>query len=1110
MSKKRLTLSVILASAAFLLIMGPSGVGQAKTPAQKPQAGAAAAKAEEFDFASILKTFRLRNIGPANMGGRTVDFAVPVANTSIVYAAVGPSGLWKSMNNGVTWEPSFVNEGSVSVGAVAVSQSAPDIVWVGSGEATARNSVGIGDGVYKSEDAGRTWKNMGLSETRFIARIVIDPTDPDIVFVAAQGHLWGPNEERGVYKTTDGGKTWKKVLYINKDTGCCDLAMDPSNPKILYAGMWDYRRQPYYFRSGGEGSGLYKTADGGEVWTKLTAGLPSGVTGRIGVSVCQAKPNVVYTLIENNDGGLFRSEDKGETWVRACDKRTYDQINFRPFYYSRLTADPANDLVVYVYSGTSYVSRDAGKTFQTISRGTHPDHHAVWVNPLNSNHLIDGNDGGIDISYDGGRNWYSVASQAWAEVYNIGLDMRDPYYVNVGLQDNGNWEGPSNSRDRMGILNLHWFPTGGGDGFYAQIDPEDWSILYRNLQMGSIERHNLKTGDSQSIKPQAPLGEEPYRFNWNSPIYISPHNHNVVYFGGNYLFKTTDRGLSWTKLGPDLTTNDPKKKIDSGGPITRDNTGAEIHCTILSISESPLKEGTIWIGTDDGLVQVTRDGGKSWENVTKNIQGLGPEDNWVTRVEASHFAEGAAYISVSRHQADDYKPYIFKTDDFGKTWTSLVSNLPAVGYIHVIREDLENPNLLFAGSEFGLFFSFDGGKKWIPYKWDFPTIAVRDIQIHPRERDLIVGTHGRGVWIMDDIRPLEKLTPEVLKADAALFDIRPTTMYSYKTSSDNYSGVDYAGENPPFGAYINYYLNPTAAKDAKVSLTILDKSGKEISALRPTANPGLNRAIWNLRETMASSAGTEAATAGMMRGFGGAAAAGAGGQRGGGGMRGGAGMMAGMGGGGQRGGGGGGQRGGGFGMGGFGGGTFAFPGEFKAVLDVNGKKFEKTFMAKDDQGISTEDRLLAQKYALEASQVSAAASRLMTQIENLAAQLQQLETNLASVRNLDQAVKDKVKAVEDKLGEIQKVYYRTPQGQTQYRQLYFNALRGGTEAEVAMRAGGAGGYAGAPTKMSIDKISEARAFIAPLEKKMAELIGTDVPALNKLLSEKGVPFINIR
>jgi photosystem II stability/assembly factor-like uncharacterized protein len=1081
----------LMVGTVLILLAAAGWSGQKKAPAE----------ASEFDYAALLKTFKLRNIGPANMGGRTVDFAVPLSNTSVIYAAVGPSGLWKSENNGVTWKASFDKESTVSVGAVAVSQSHPDIVWVGTGEATARNSVAIGDGIYKSEDTGRTWKNTGLKETRFISRIVADPDNPDVVYVAAQGHLWGPNEERGVYKTTDGGKTWKRILYVNQDTGACDLAMDPSNSRILYAGMWDHRRLPYHFRSGGESSGLYKTTDGGETWRKPTSGIPGGVVGRIGVDVCRSKPNVVYALIEHQNGGLFRSDDKGETWTRACDKRTYDQINFRPFYYSRLTVDPTNDLVVYVYSGQCYVSRDGGKTFQVISRGTHPDHHALWVNPLNPNHLIDGNDGGIDISYDGGKTWYAVESQAWAEVYQVGFDLRDPYSVNVGLQDNGNWQGPSNSKDRSGILNLHWFPTGGGDGFYAQIDPQDPDTLYRNLQMGGIERHNTRTGEAQGIKPVAPLAEPPYRFNWNSPIYISPHNHEVVYFGGNFLFKTTDRGRSWIKVSPDLSTNDPKKQRDSGGPITADNTGAEIHCTILTISESPLREGLIWVGTDDGMVQVTRDCGRNWENVTKNIKGLPPEDNWVTRVEASRFNEGTGYITISRHQVDDFKPYIFKTGDYGKTWISLRSNLPEIGYLHVVREDLQNPNLLFAGSEFGLFFSFDGGEKWIPFRWDFPTVAVRDIQIHPRERDLIVGTHGRGVWIMDDLRALEELTPEALSSKAVLFDVRPATMHATKSSSDMYARSEYAAENPLPGAYIHYYLNPGTEKSPKVKVAIYDQEGKEIRNLAASSSPGLHRVIWDLRESLPPGIDMEAMAAGTMSGFGGGSssrsATAAGGAQTGSGTGAGA------------------QRGAAVGRGmGFGGGFSppALPGEYKAVLEVGEQKFEKAVLVRADPGqdIPVEERKLNQKYAREAAELSGRMSRLLAKVNSLSGGLQELEMNLKSMKNIDQSVSAKVKAVKEKLSEIEKTFERSPEGQTGYRQSVQVALRGGRLPEQIMRlVGEITRYPGAPTQTAITRLEEFKAILDPWQAKMDELVEKEIPELNKLLAEKGVPYIRI-
>jgi photosystem II stability/assembly factor-like uncharacterized protein len=1045
--------------ALAVLAAGP-GLAQAKRSASP------AVKTATIDFAPIVKQLKARNIGPANMGGRTVDFAVPENNVSVIYAAVGPSGLWKTEDAGLNWAPSFHKEATISVGAVAVSASHSDIVWVGTGEATARNSVAPGDGVYKSEDAGRSWKNMGLAETRFISRIVIDPANPDIVHVAAQGHLWGPNEERGVYRTTDGGRTWKKVLYINPETGACDLAIDPSNSKILYAGMWEHRRWPYYFRSGGPGSGIYRTTDGGETWTAVQDGLPSGPYGRIGLGVSRSNPNVVYALVEaeGDKRGLFRSEDKGLTWRRASDRATYDQVNFRPFYYSRLTVDPTNDLVVYVYSGSCFVSRDAGKSFTQVFTGAHPDHHAVWVDPHNPLHIISGNDGGIDISWDGGRKALGVAAAPWAEVYNVGVDMRDPYYIDVGLQDNGNWLGPSNTRERAGIFNSHWVPTGGGDGYYAQFDPVDWWILYRNLQMGGIERHNLKTGESVRIRPEAPLGEPPYRFNWNSPIFLSPHDRNVLYFGGNFLFKSTDRGSSWVRVSPDLTTNDPSKLKDSGG-LTIDNTGAENHCTILTITESPLTQGVIWVGTDDGQVQVTRDGGAAWENVTAAIKGLGPGDNWVTRIEASHFIEGGVYLTVSRHQVDDYRPYVFKSEDFGKTWTSLRGDLPDYGYLHTIRESPLNRNLLFVGGEFGLFISADGGRRWIPFKGEFPTVAVRDIQIHPREHDLIIGTHGRGVWIIDDIRPLEKLTAEAAATEAILFDVKDAVLFSYRTTVDNYSDAGYAGANSPFGAAISYYLNASALKGSPIKLAVQDMDGREVATPFVTKEPGLNRVYWNLRGGAAPQAPETAA------------ARGAGGGRGGRGFTG----LA----------------------------PYALPGKYKAVLEVGDRKMEAPFEVLDDpaQGFTIEERRAGQRFAREAQDLARRGRELLQQIESMTKQLDELASRVAAMRPAETDVAARVKTVKDKVDAIKAVFSLSPPDQGFYRKPLFVAFRGGTAAELVTGAARGAAGMGAPTQTAADQLADLKAFAEPLFAKMKEIVDMDVPELNKLLAAKGVPYI---
>lgn len=1007
------------------------------------------------DYAEILKTITMRSIGPAIMGGRTVDFAVVEGNPAIIYAAVGPSGVFKSENSGVTWNPVFDSENTVAAGAVAVSQSHPDIVWVGTGEGTSRNSVGIGDGVYKSTDGGKTWRNMGLEKTQHIAQILIHPTNPDIVYIGAMGHLWGANEDRGVFKTADGGKTWQKILYVNPTTGISDMSMDPSNPRILYAGAWDHLRKPYHFRSGGPGSALYKTTDAGETWRKIHQGLPPGEYGRWGIDICRTKPEVVYVLVECENSGLFRSDDKGETWQRMCDWQTYDRVNFRPFYYSKVTVDPNNDLVVYVYSGSSYVSRDGGKAFERISGETHPDHHMMWVNPHNSLHLIDGNDGGIDISYDGAKTWHSVKTNAWSEIYQIGYDFRDPYYVYVGLQDNGSWGAPINSLDPMGIMNFHWYAIGGGDGFYTQVDPQDYSTLYRNAHMGGISRFDVETGDSQDIKPVAPLEEPPYRFNWNAPIFLSPHDNTVVYFGGNFLFKTTDRGSSWECISPDLSTNDPEKQKDSGG-ITPDNTGAEIHCTIYTIAESPLKQGLIWIGTDDGLVQLTQDGGKTWTDVTPNIKGLPPE-SWVTRIEASHFKEGTAYATFDRHRMDDNKPYLFKTADLGKTWKPLHKGLPEVGYLHVVREDPVNPNLLYTGSEFGLYLSFDGGDSWMAYKNDFPTIAVRDIQIHPREMDLLVGTHGRGLWVLDDITPLQGLSPELLASDFSLFQPRDAVLYSYKGNS-MYSGPHaFQGPNPPEGAMITYYLRDEPKKGDTVTLTIKDSAGQNIATLSAEKNKGLNRVIWPLR--MSGQADEDTARSRFRRS---------------------------------------------------GGGPYVLPGEYRIELEVNGVKQAETLTVKpfSKHDFSMEDRKFNQKISREIADLVQKGNGLIRFIDELAEELESVSTRTNAAGIKDERLDEKMKDVQAKVNKIQKAYSRSVEGRTGYKRPVIVALRGGTLPEQISRLQySVMGYQGAPTQTQIAQFENIKQVMEPLL-ELAELLRTkDIPELNTLLNELNFPVI---
>lgn len=808
----------------------------------------------------LFEKLKWRSIGPASMGGRTVDIDVVEKEPWVIYAAIGPSGVWKSSNNGTTWRPVFHKESTVSVGDITICQSQPDILWIGTGEATARNSVTIGDGVYKSLDAGKTWTNMGLEDTRHISRIVIDPDNPDTVYVAAQGHLWGPNQERGVYKTADGGKTWKKVLYINKNTGIADLAIDPSNGQILYAAAWDYQRFPFYFYSGGPGSGLYKSGDGGNTWKPLVKDLPEGILGRIGITIARSNPNVVYALIEHKDGGIWRSQDKGESWKRTCDNKTFKRINFRPFYYSQIRVDPSNDKVVYVFSRSSYISKDMGKKFKPISAGTHGDHHALWIDPNNPKHLIAGNDGGIDITYDEGKNWRPIQHMALAEVYQIGFDMQKPYHVFCGLQDNGVWGGPSATYDQRGIQNDDWYMLNVmGDGFFVRVDPSDDNIIYANYQMNGLTRVDMRIGLGKAIRPEASLKNPPFRFNWNSPILISPHDPKTVYTGGNFLFKTTDGGHSWDIISPDLSTDNPAKQKDSGGPISLDNTGAEIHCTIVTIAESPVKPGIIWCGTDDGNVQVTSDGGTTWTNVVANIPNL-PAYTWCSRIEASHFEAGTAYAAFDGHRSDDYNTYLYKTADFGQTWNSIKGNLP-FGWVHVVREDLRNSSLLYAGTEFGVFVSPDKGESWFTLKNNLPTVAVRDIAVHPRDNDLIIGTHGRGIWIIDDLSPLQEMSEQVLSSNLHLFSIRPTTQYYPSTSRERFSRPPFSGKNPPYGLTITVYLREKPEDNPEIN--IKDLSGTQIIKMQLQKKAGLQRTTWNMQYIYKTPEGIEIKPAGV-------------------------------------------------------------------------------------------------------------------------------------------------------------------------------------------------------------------------------------------------------
>jgi photosystem II stability/assembly factor-like uncharacterized protein len=797
-----------------------------------------------------------RSVGPANNAGR-ISVVVGIPGDPFTYYVAGANGgIIKTTNAGTTFKPIFDRQEISSIGAIAVAPSDPNILYVGTGEENPRNNASVGDGMYKSVDGGEHWSHIGLEKTDKIARLVIDSHNPDVVFVCALGREWGPNEDRGVFKTVDGGRTWKKVLYVDAQTACSDISADPSNSNIIYAGMYTYRRWAWHLESGGGNTAVWKSVNGGDTWERLSGkdrekGLPKGDMDRIGVAVAPSDPNIVYVISETKtEGELWRSDDGGATW------RTVNRdpnINFRPFYYADIRVDPKNPNKVFSLSGSLYLSEDGGANFRTIARDVHGDHQAMWIDPLNPNRVLSGSDGGWQISYDGGKTFEVVNTFPFTQFYHINFDMQRPYMVCGGLQDNGNWCGPSQTLSAQGNRKADWYTVSGGDGFFTvPVMDKPW-LVYSDAQGGMLNITDLRDGTQKTIYPYpnrvGSVGDamisHKYRFNWNSPIALSPQNPKVVYFGGNVLFKSTDYGMSWKPISPDLTTNDPAKQQSSGGPIVVDNTAAEFHCTIITIAPSPLDSNVIWVGTDDGNVQVTRDGGKTWSNVFKNVAGLKP-NAWIPTIDASHHDAGTAYVAADHHQDDDYTPYAYMTTDYGKTWTRITGDLPAKAtWVHVVREDPKNRNLLYLGAEMGAWASWDRGAHWVSLRGDLPVVQVRDIQIHPRDNDLLLATHGRGLYILDDITALQQLEP-AKATDVTLFDIRPAVRWSLWSRDGNLGQKAWRGENPPAGALITYYLKEQPP--GEVNITISDKDGKVVRRMRRVEDEaGVNRVNWDLR-----------------------------------------------------------------------------------------------------------------------------------------------------------------------------------------------------------------------------------------------------------------------
>lgn len=822
----------------------------------------------------VLKGLQLRHIGPGNMSGRVVDMAVLESNPYVIYAATATGGLWHTDNNGVTWKPIFENEATHSIGAIALHQKHPKHIWVGTGERASRQSSGWGDGVYKSSDGGKTWANMGLKDSHHVGRIVTHPTDTNTVYVAAMGHLWGSNNERGLYKTTDGGENWERIIYVNDDTGVSDIAMDPSDPNTLYAATYQRRRRPYGFHGGGPGSGLHKSTDGGKTWKELRNGLPEGDYGRIGISIYRNDPNLVYISVEQGfqynastaytkrEAGMYRSMDKGENWEYLSN------WNPRPMYASQPLVDPSDASRIYMMNQFSY-SSDSGRTFKAARQSLHGDDRILWVNPKDSRHVIKGDDGGIGISYDRAKTWLFVTNLPVSQLYRVSVDMAKPYNVYGGLQDNGSWVGPNETYRSDGILNGDWRKTGGGDGFLTLAHHTEEGVIYGESQYLGLFKLDLNTGQRQSLRPGDPQGRIGARRNWTSwgpgtedpelgnamapgnwdgPFFLSYHDPNTIYAGTNILWKSTDGGSTWTSLG-DQTTEVNRRELLIMGQRADENTaslddGIPYYPTLTAVAESRLKQGMLYVGTDDGLLKISSDDGKTWTDVTSRLSGL-PKETWINTIETSSHAAGTAYVAINNYRNDDFNNYVYKTTDFGQSWQSVTGDLPANRVARTLREDPKNPNLLYLGTEIGFFISLNGGKNWTELKNNMPTVAFNDLTIHPRDNDLILATHGRGVWILDNLNALQELSTEVMDQGAALFNIPTAERINYTREGAHVGDMYFRGTNPLRGAIIDYYLKDFTEKE-DVSLSIFDMDGNELHSFTPDRRAGIHRVTWNL------------------------------------------------------------------------------------------------------------------------------------------------------------------------------------------------------------------------------------------------------------------------
>ncbi|HXG90665.1 MAG TPA: hypothetical protein VNJ02_20285 [Vicinamibacterales bacterium] len=925
---------------------------------------------------------QFRNIGPASMGGRVDDLAVLESNPAVFYVGTATGGLWKTMNNGTTWEVLFDDlDDAVSIGDIAMAPNDANLVWVGTGENNNRQSGSWGNGVYKSTDGGQTFKHMGLRDSKHIARIIVDPIDHQVVYVAALGSLWGAGKERGIFKSTDGGVTWSNVLFVNDDTGATELVQDRLNNNVLYAATYQRRRATWGFSGGGPGSAMHKSSDGGRTWTKLTNGIPAGPLGRIGIDVYRANPNIVYARIEHaTESGTYRSDDAGLSW------RKMSATNPRPMYFSQVRIDPTNDLRVYVLGVQLHISDDGGKTF--IENGTmHSDHHAMWINPANPNHIIDGNDGGVGISYDRGKTWEGIYNMDLGQYYHVGYDMETPYNLCGGLQDNYTWCGPSAVRSRNGIVNDDWFQIQGGDGFEAVIDPNDPDTIYAESQDGNIVRVNRRTNERKTIRPLPARGDPGLRWNWNTPILISPHDSSVIYTGANKVFRSTDKGQTWQAISGEMTTGVDREGLSLMGQTAKDfsiakHDGVQSYGNLVQLTESPKQAGVLFAGSDDGVVHMTRDAGKTWSNLNAKFPGM-PRNAYVSGLVASAHDANTVYVAFDNHTNNDFDNYVYASVDGGNNFRSISEGLPKGQVVMTVTEDPKNPAVLYAGTEFGVYVSTDRGGSWNRLRSGLPTVPVHEIVFHPRDNDMILATHGRSIWILDDATPIQQ-SAQAMRTDAFLFDMRTAMQFNPANNRGFVTDKPFRGKNPTFGVPISYYLKGAATN---VSLRIRDAAGNQVrelrgNDLRDAIKAGINRVYWDLRYQPLVPAA--------------AAPAGPGGGGGGGGV--------GFGGGGNN-------------------GPFVMPGEYRVTLVVDGKDIatKPVRVVGDTAAPMTDaDRKTWHDTALALHRLHETANEAADAVTQLGTQYQSLEGLVKMAANAPPDAKAAIEAAGKQLTELRR------------------------------------------------------------------------------------------